>query len=102
MKPQQYAKALVGALIAALSALIPVMEDGLTTTEVLTAVVAALVGLSAVFAVPNQAPPGRPADPDLSEQSGLDAGHADVAHLVVMAAIAVIVVTLYHLLIRHA
>lgn len=70
MKPQQYAKALVAALVAGLSALIPLLEDGLTVAEVLTAVVAALVGLSAVFIVPNQAPAGHPADPDLSEQDG--------------------------------
>jgi hypothetical protein len=31
-----------------------------------------------------------------------DAGHADLPHLVVIAAVAVIVVTLYHLLVRYA
>ena len=47
------AKALVAALIAGLSALVPTIDGGLSGTELLTAVVAALVAGSAVFFVPN-------------------------------------------------
>jgi len=72
VSPSQYAKAIVGALVAGLSALLPVMEDGLTATECVVAVIAALIALGAVFATPNQARAGHAADPDLSEQSGLD------------------------------
>jgi len=83
VNPSQYAKALVGALVAGLSALLPVMEDGLTATECVVAVIAALIALGAIFQTPNQAPAGQPADPDLSEQSGLDdGGHTDALFLI--------------------
>jgi hypothetical protein len=48
-----YAKAIVGALIAGLAALIPGLDNGqLSATEVVNAVIAALVALGAVWAVP--------------------------------------------------
>lgn len=43
--------------------------------------------------------PGRPVP--VEEVPG-DAGHADAAHLMVIASVAVIVVTLHHLLVRYA
>ena len=95
MSPRQYAKALVGCAVAGLSALLPVMEDGLTGTEVLTAVVAALVALGAVFAVPNQAPPGHPADPDLSEQSGVDDGHIEPVGLALVVLFVLLLLVLF-------
>lgn len=50
----KYAKAVVGALVAGLSALLPGLEDGaLSGPEWVTAAVAALVALGAVWAVPN-------------------------------------------------
>ena len=72
MKPRQAAKSLVGALIAGLSALVPGLDSGLTLAEALVAVIAALIAGSAVFAVPNVAPFGEAASPELSEQDGRD------------------------------
>lgn len=52
-----YAKALVGALVAGLTALLPALADErLTSTEVVTAVIAFLVALGAVYAIPNRDP----------------------------------------------
>lgn len=66
-------KALVGALVAGLSVLAGAVGDGVSVEEWITTAVAALVALGAVFAVPNEPKPaGTAADPDLSEQSGLD------------------------------
>jgi hypothetical protein len=52
----QYAKALAAGTVSACTALIPVIDDGLTTSEVLYAVVAFLVGTGLVAVVPNKAP----------------------------------------------
>ena len=71
MTPMQYAKAIVAAAIAGLSALAPALDGGITSAEATIIAVATLTGLGLVFAVPNKAPAGRPADPELSEQSGL-------------------------------
>jgi len=54
----RYAKAIVGALIAGLSALITALDDShISMQEGLTAAVATLVGLSVIWAVPNKPPP---------------------------------------------
>ncbi len=53
----KYAKAIVGAVVAGLTALLPVMEDGVSAAEWVTALVAFLVALGVVWAVPN-APSG--------------------------------------------
>lgn len=53
---QSYAKALVGAAIAGLTALRPALDGGLTGAEVIEVVVATLVALGAVYAVPNREP----------------------------------------------
>jgi len=51
------AKALVGAAIAALSSIAAgLVDDDLTSNEWLTAIVAGLVALGAVYAVPNKPP----------------------------------------------
>lgn len=56
-----YAKAFIAAAVAALSALVAgFADDGLSWTEGLTAAIAFLVGLAAVFSVPNK-PPFTPA-----------------------------------------
>jgi hypothetical protein len=49
----KYAKAIVGALVAGLTALLPVLDGGVTAAEWVTAVVAFLVALGVVWAVPN-------------------------------------------------
>lgn len=50
-----YAKALVAALVAGLTAIATGLEDSsLNTQEVVYAAIAFLVGLGAVFAVPNK------------------------------------------------
>jgi hypothetical protein len=54
-----YAKAIIAAIVAGLSALTAgLVADGLSDAEIITAIVAFLVGLGAVFTVPN-----RPRDP---------------------------------------
>jgi hypothetical protein len=58
MKVSRYAKAIVGAVIAAGSALVPALaDDKLTSGEVITAVVAGLAALAVVWAVPNAPAP---------------------------------------------
>lgn len=50
----RYAKAIVGALIAGLSSLATALDDAaLSAQEVIIALVAVLVGLSVIWAVPN-------------------------------------------------
>jgi hypothetical protein len=55
MKVSRYAKAVVGALVAAGSALVPALaDDKLTHGEIVVVVVAGLVALGVVWAVPNK------------------------------------------------
>lgn len=49
----KYAKAVVGALVAGLTALLPKLDGGVTAAEWVTAAVAFLVALGVVWAVPN-------------------------------------------------
>ena len=55
-RPAEYAKAIVGALVAGASFAIPVVDDGLVASEVLGILVAALVAFTAVWGVPNADP----------------------------------------------
>ena len=55
-RPAEYAKAIVGAAVAAASAAIPVVDDGVTPSELMIILVAALTAFGAVWAVPNAAP----------------------------------------------
>ena len=55
-RPAEYAKAIIGAMVAGASFAIPVVDDGLVASEVLGSLVAALVAFTAVWAVPNAAP----------------------------------------------
>lgn len=69
MSPQEYAKALVGALAAFLAAVVTGLADEhITAVEWVVAALAAVTAGGAVFGVPNRPPAGEPADPDLSEQ----------------------------------
>lgn len=53
-----YLKAIVAALVAGLGALATALDDNaLSAQEIVTCVIAFLVALGAVFAVPNQVPP---------------------------------------------
>jgi len=55
MKISMYAKAIVGALVAAGSAAVPALaDDRLNAGETVTIVVAGLVALAAIWAVPNK------------------------------------------------
>jgi hypothetical protein len=54
-----YAKAVVGAAVAALAFAIPVVDDGVTLSETLGILMAGLTGLGVVFAVPNKDRRGR-------------------------------------------
>lgn len=57
-KVAPYAKAIIAALIAGLSALAAGLEDNsLTSQEWITIALAFVVALGAVFAVPNRPPP---------------------------------------------
>jgi hypothetical protein len=53
----QQAKAILAGLIALLSALVPVLDDGVTSAELLGVVVAGLVAYGGVFGVSNGHPP---------------------------------------------
>lgn len=50
----QYAKSILSGVIAAISFAIPVVDDGLAPSEVLGVILAGLVGLGVVYAVPNK------------------------------------------------
>lgn len=52
----QYAKAILASVISGLSAIVTALGDNaLSTQEIVTAVLAALVALGAVYGVPNKA-----------------------------------------------
>jgi hypothetical protein len=68
MRPSEFAKAIVGALIAGLSVLAGAVGDGVSAQEWITVAVATLTGFGVVFGVPNRAPKGRPARADVNEQ----------------------------------
>lgn len=51
-----YAKAVLAAIIAAISFAVPVVDDGVTASEVLGIVLAGLVALGSVYAIPNRRP----------------------------------------------
>jgi hypothetical protein len=58
--PREYAKAIVGALVAGLSVLAGAVGDGVSAQEWITVAVAALGGLGIVYATPNAADPADP------------------------------------------
>lgn len=91
MHVSEFRKAIVGALIAALSVLAGAVGDGVSAEEWITTAVAFLTGLGVVYAVPNRAPSGVPADPDLSEQDGRDDGYG-LVEVLVAAFFAVLIV----------
>lgn len=49
-----YMKAVVGGLVAGIAFAIPVVDDGLTVSEILGIALAALTGLGVVYQVPNR------------------------------------------------
>lgn len=52
----RYAKAVVGALVAGLTSLQSNVDGGLTAQEILQAIIATLIALGVVWAVPNKPP----------------------------------------------
>lgn len=57
MKPAEYAKAIIGALLAGLGALGVGWDDGhLEAREILGALIAALVAAAGIFGTPNAVP----------------------------------------------
>ncbi len=54
MNLKPYAKAVVGAAVAGLSALYPALDGGVTVQEWVGVSVATLLGLGVVWAVPNR------------------------------------------------
>lgn len=89
MKPSEYCKATVGALVAGLSVLAGAVGDGVSAQEWITTAVAALGGLGLIYAVPNRAPVGERADPRISEQHG-DAGQVDVLYVLLVVLVVVV------------
>lgn len=73
------AKAILAGVIAGLSAMLPLLGDGFTYPDAITAAVAALVAYGAVFGVPNTDPhTSDPGDPDPA--SGGDPGDYDTGY----------------------
>ncbi|MGH3448480.1 MAG: hypothetical protein ACRDP4_12750 [Nocardioidaceae bacterium] len=63
MKPPEFIKAIIGAVIAGLTALSTALGDGnLSTAEVVTVIVAFFVAGGAVYGVPNK-PAAKPVTP---------------------------------------
>lgn len=56
MSVAHYAKAVAGGLISGASAAVPLVDNGVTVSEVLLIVIAAVVGFNAVFWTPNKDP----------------------------------------------
>ena len=72
-----YSKAIVGALVAALTALSTALEDGVVThQEWVTVVLGLLTGLAVIWAVPNATPEG-PIDAPESVTGHTDEGAPD-------------------------
>lgn len=69
------AKAVLAAIIAGLSALLPLMPDGFQWVDAITALVAALVAYGAVFQVPNADPQH---DGEQDQEDGYRGRHRDV------------------------
>lgn len=55
MNPKTYAKAIVGGLLAGLAFAIPVVDDGLTVSEILGIVAALAAGFQGVYWTSNTA-----------------------------------------------
>jgi hypothetical protein len=91
MSPREFAKAIVGALIAGLSVLAGAVGDGVSTQEWVATAVAVLVGFEAVYWTDNakripRADPGPPRD--------LDRGATDVVTVLVVVVLVVLVLVL--------
>lgn len=56
---QSYLKAIVAGLIAAITAAIPLVDDGVNVKDVLLIALAGLVGSGVTYAVPNKDPRGQ-------------------------------------------
>lgn len=89
MKPSDYAKSIVGGLVAGLSVLAGAVGDGLSAQEWITAAVAALGGLGLVYVTPNTQHPGPRAAPGPPED--IDRGAVDVVTLLVIVLLVVVI-----------
>jgi len=70
-----YAKAITAAVIAGASFAIPVIDDGLTASEVCGIAVAALTAFGTVWGIPNRpAAPDVPEDPEKYQAKGYMSG----------------------------
>jgi hypothetical protein len=86
----QQAKAILAGLIALLSALVPVLDDGATSAELLGVVVAALVAYGAVFELPNGASP----DVDTSTPQPGPHGSGDLGAVALVEILAIVALVL--------
>jgi hypothetical protein len=68
-----YAKAVTAAVVAGASFAIPVVDDGLTTSEVLGIAVAALTAFGTVWGIPNKDPEGDHQDESVQPPDDFDA-----------------------------
>lgn len=88
-----YLKSLIGALVAGLSSLYQALDNEVVTSQEWVAVaMATLVGLAAVFAIPNRDPRGTHQDESTQppERGAYDALYLLVAVLVVLAILAIV------------
>jgi hypothetical protein len=92
VRPQEFLKAIVGALVAGLSVLAGAVGDGVSAQEWITAAVAALGGLGLVYVTPNAQHPGPRADP--GPPRDLDRGAVDVVTVLVVVVLVVLVLVL--------
>ena len=69
------AKAVIAAVIAGLSAFLPLMPDGFQPADAVTAVIAALIAYAAVFEVPNTTTTDDEARPAGLEDTGYQPRH---------------------------
>lgn len=54
MNPAKFAKAIVGAAVAGLTALLPLVGDGVSLKDAIITAIAVLVGFNAVYWTPNE------------------------------------------------
>jgi hypothetical protein len=86
----QQAKAILAGLIALLSALVPVLDDGVTSAELLGVAMAGLVAYGAVFELPN----GARADPTTSTPQPGPHGSGDLGAVALVEILAIVALVL--------
>ena len=97
---QRYSKAIIALLGALATWGLTAAEDNVYTQVELWGALAAVVTAVGVYAWPNDAPTGQPADPDVSERGHADLGSLAVVALISAAVTIILLVTLGEELVR--